>query len=334
MFRVSFEICDVLKKWLPPMNEADKIALKNIIVYNTDNIGSLLIKKYIELLKPYINILTYHGIEYIASGILFFYLCLIYIMHFPDWGRHIEDIILYNLLYLLVDHYIDDKVSEVKDIVISQMYILINNPYCKLELADPILELISNIYSKLISHCPNIKDIIILLFEAEVESAKIQNSSNLDREQYYNIALKKGAYTVQVLQRIVENNDRDISDISFNIGAILQLIDDSVDVIIDRDSNINTIATYDLKNYGNLDRLWVDIATRISNLDNKFLVFKIIYTVFVMYIPTKYQNNYSKELYLKTKELNIFNCESDFFSLLTDMLINELTIIEILNGKL
>lgn len=278
------------------------------------------------MLLPYINIIGRKK-DHLTSGIVFFYGSLFYIIHFTNWGSHIEDIFLYNILYMLVDNYIDNPSNEeLKSRVIEQMFILIEDPlkYRTLALEDPVLETIALVYHKLISRCPNIKSSMIALFKAEIEGLYIQRTSKLDRETYYNIALKKGGYTMLVLQAIMQDTTTD--NVSFQIGSIMQLIDDIIDTSIDKASGINTIATYDLEEKGSLDELWMDIARRIAAVDRRFTIFIVLYHVFAMYIPDRYPENYSARLRSFTTTMNLFDygkgCDSS--SLLSDSLMNEL----------
>src|SRR5437763_197266 len=111
------QACLFLRKWLPPIAETDKFIIMEIL-HGTDRCGvkNPFINYYAELLHPYLSELglsstTLPGSnenECAASGVMFFYGCLLYVMHFPNWGQYIEDIFLYNMLYLLVDYYLDD----------------------------------------------------------------------------------------------------------------------------------------------------------------------------------------------------------------------------------
>jgi hypothetical protein len=334
------EACNLAKKWLPPITEEDKITVMNALTGTETTFGMPLLRKYIELLRPYTEILGLTGknnkpreADCVASGIVFFYGCLFYIMHFPGWGKHIEDIFLYNLLYILVDHYIDDiKVDpNMKDIAISQMFILIIDPlaYLNIPLIDPVLKTIAMTYHRLITRCPSTKDPIIKLFKAEIEGLTIQHDSSLIREKYYDIALRKGGYTMQVLQYIVGNTDPTIAEASFHIGTIMQLIDDLIDSAADEANDINTIATYIFKNEQILDELWIDIMKRIDNIDSRFTIFKILYTIFAVYIPDRLSDRFSKELTLLTNPINLFDCNGS--NLLVEAIMNELIAIEILS---
>jgi len=332
--------CSLAKKWLPPIIEDDKNAVINILTGTEITFGIPLLRKYIEMLQPYTKILGISGknnkpreADCVASGIVFFYGCLFYIMHFPGWGNHIEDIFLYNLLYILVDHYIDDiKVDpNTKNIAISQMFILIKDPlaYTDMSLIDPILRTIAIVYHRLIIRCPSTKDSIIKLFNVEIEGLFIQKNNYFSREIYYDIALRKGGYTMQLLQNIVGNQDPTIAEASFKLGGIMQLIDDLIDTLYDKENGINTIATYDLEHKGNLDDLWIDIMNRIDAIDSRFIIFKILYTIFAVYIPDRSLQNYTEELRKLTNPLNLFDFNGS--TLLVETIMSELTAMEILD---
>jgi hypothetical protein len=253
-------------------------------------------------------------------------------MHFPNWGDHIEDVFLYNLLYILVDHYIDDinMDNETKTTAIKQMYILVNDPleYKSMNLVDPLLKTTAKVYYKLLTRCPKCKDSIIKLFTSEVNGLYIQKNSTCTRDIYYDIALKKGGYTMEVLQHIVGNEDEKIAKATYQIGEIMQLIDDSLDVISDKNNKINTIATRDLSINGNLDELWIDIINRVNNIDSNFTVFKLLYSFFSIYIPDRNKNNYSTQIYTFANKYNLF--DFDATSLLVDYIMNELFAIDLL----
>lgn len=334
------ESCNFIKNWLPPITKEDKITVVESITGTEATFGVPLLRKYIEMLRPYTEILGITGKEKkpreadcVASGIVFFYGCLFYIMHFPNWGSHIEDIFLYNLLYILVDHYIDDIGIDIqiKNQAISQMFILIIDPLAhdKIPLIDPILKTIAIVYHRLITRCPDCKNAIITLFKAEIEGLDIQKKSSFSREEYYDIALRKGGYTMQVLQKIVGNTEPEIESATFHIGTIMQIIDDILDSNSDKRNKIYTIGTYDSEIKGNLNELWVDVVQRIADIDPKFTIFKILYTIFAVYIPDRLPDKFSEDLKLFTNSMNLFDCNGS--ELLVEAIMSELTVMEVLN---
>lgn len=338
-----FTACEIMKKWVPPICLEDKHCIMETFTGTELGFGVPLLRVYIQMLQPYTDILGISGennkpreADCLASGVVFFYGCLIYIMHFPNWGSHIEDIFLYNILYILVDHYIDDihVDSHMKTTAIKQMHILIANPsaHQTMELVDPILKVIAITYQKLLDRCPSVEKSIMALFKAEIDGLETQNSPNKSREEYYNIALRKGGYTMQVVQDIMGNTDPEITKASYHIGCIMQLIDDSVDVLADKNNNIHTIATHDLATRMVLDELWVDIVNRINTIDPRFTMYVIIYTTFTVYLPDRLKNCYSNELRSLTNPLNLYDYTygCDGSGLLTNAIISELVAMDAL----
>ena len=318
-----------MNTWLPQVTENDKITIVKTLTSNEKTFGNSLLQQYMTRIAPYNTILGVNSPrepDYLASGIVFFYGCLFYIMHFKGWENHIDDILSYNLLYMLVDHYIDDNnvPSDIKKIAIGQMFILIYNPmaYENMQLVDPILKTIAITYHKLVQRCPLVKQCIIKLFNSEVIGLQIQKQSNLDREKYYNIASDKGGYTILVLQAIIGNIDESITTSSYHIGTIMQLIDDVADCTDDNNNGIHTIATFDLHTKGTLDDLWMDIIHRISTIDRRFTIFMILYAVFAVYLPERNKEHFSTTLCSHTTKHNLFNFNGS--SLLVNALMNEI----------
>lgn len=325
----------VVKNWLPPIDEEDKKKFHEIITGTEQTIGSLMIKQYVKMITPHLECISKsREPDCFASGAIFFFGCLFYIMHFPKWGDYLEDILLYNLLYILVDHYIDDVEMnpDIKKESIRQMWVLIQDPLSPIDVVDSVLEMIAKIYHQLITRRPKTKDLILKVFKAEIEGLKIQNNSNCTREQYLDMAIKKGGRSIEVLQGIVENEDEINDQQAFLWGAILQLVDDSVDVISDIENEIHTIATHDLKTKGNLDDLWIEIIKMIDSAE-RFIIFKILFSIFSVYLPGRYPKNYSEELFGKTNCVNLFEgCDSS--TMLVELITNEILCDEILNSDL
>lgn len=112
----------------------------------------------------------------------------------------------------------------------------------------------------------------------------------------------------------------------------MQLIDDSVNVMADKGNGIHTIATYDLEHKGILDELWLDIIHRINNIDPRFTIFSILYTILAVYIPDRLRNCYSHELRNGTNPINLFdyNYGCDGSNMLINAITDELSAIEAL----
>lgn len=305
-----------LRKWLPPISREDKITIMNILNGPDPTIGVPMIREYLKFLSPYFDVIGITTGEIrepdsLASGMIFFYGCLVYIMHFDNWGQYILDIFLYDVLYILVDHYIDDiKISpNIKEIAIQQLDTIMNDPssHHTMTMVDPVLKTIAITYETLVARRPNTKKSILDIFYAEIRGLSIQNNSTLDRETYETIAHHKGGYTMLVLCDIVGVTDPDIIRDTYEIGVIMQLTDDSVDVIADQKNNIHTIATHDIAHYNNLDQIWCNLVSRMNNISNRFVIFKILYAVFAVYLPDRLPGCYSLKLRSLTQPLNLFD---------------------------
>lgn len=306
------DIKEIIDKW---------VILGEVLNYdNINDVCDVFIKQYVKSLLPHVDMKKIDDQRYITnigSGYIFYYGCILYVIHYDKWGDCIESIGLYNDLYMLVDHYIDDMLlnEKTKLKTLFKMKSLLDHPNKHHD--DHHLGKIASVYSKLLLAHPKSKPYIKKLFSVEVEGMHIQSSDKHDREVYYQIALKKGGYTVETLTTFV--NDTKFKKTAYDIGAISQLVDDCFDLQQDMDDHIHTIATHDYKIDGNLDRLWYDIINRIDNIDSRFLIFRIIYYNIAVYIvlhaPTLYSENvkqYTKNIIIKkdvVKEttLHIYN---------------------------
>jgi len=301
------EVEKILKQWLPPISEEEKVRLRNILLFSKKGLGEDLFDIYVRRLNPYlktINVANPREPDCLASGFIFFYGCILYTMQYPDWMKYMDNCFYYNLLYILVDHFIDDNsLSESsKGNAMVQMIDMCTNPYNDREYVDQSFVDITNVYIKIIENSPDSKQYILALLLTEIEGYKIQKDNTLSEEDYYNIAVRKGGITMLVLNSFVENS-KENNDEAYNIGALMQLLDDCMDCICDKRNSHNTIATYHLQKYGNLDKLFFLICDRISNL--KGAMFKILYCAFAVYIPETIPQYFSEELIEITKQYNI-----------------------------
>lgn len=302
-----------IKKYVFKPRKGDKEKVADFLLYGHGEEHNGLIEKYCQLISPYLKDILKDGQEReeygLASGIIFFYGCLLFIAHFDNWIQYLDDIVQYNILYLLVDHYIDDTKEDptIKQKSIKQMHILIKNPEKRhdMKLIDSTLYTIAEVYEKLITKRPKSKKYINQLFNSQIQGLKIQNSKTFEREQYMKICENKGGYTLQVLIGIVDRID--LEDEAYHIGTIMQYIDDSVDCLVDQDNKIYTIATHDLEKDGNIDKLWVKSAEAIKNISGDFFLFKVIYSIFLIYIPSRIYNCYGEQIIKETSEYNFFD---------------------------
>ena len=308
-----------IKKWIYPfeITEDEKKKMGDSYQF-LGNIKSIkLMDEFINKLMPYIDVLgiglnknNLRDKTSIATSVIFYYGAMIYKYHFDVGSKNNDDLYKYTILYLLMDQYIDDiNLDEnIKNQAILQMAILIKDPetYKNTKLVDPILKYMVIIYIELINKYPNIKDVIINIFNVQIKGHINQKFSNLDREVYYKISADKGGYTSQVLSHIFEMKDSKDIEYSYDIGVIVQLLDECSDIREDRLNNIYTIAIYDLDNKGFLDDICIDMINRISILGNKYTIIKIMLTYYVILLISKNPQYYSSKLKNLIKPYNIF----------------------------
>lgn len=305
---------EIAKKWIPSLNDKNKKKMMDYI--NSENIPCIgLINDYIKIIREHGDISKYFNQENgdaCVSGFIFFYFCIIYIFcNEKSYIDHKDDIVLYNILYILVDNHIDDNTisQESKQNSIDQMYKLLNDPNKLDYISDEKIKLIANTYNKLLLRVPTIKNRLIDLFQAEIDGLYIQSLNTHSLETYKNICYIKGGLTMMVLHTVVSTDDS--PENTYDLGIVIQLVDDLVDVNFDRDKKINTIATHMLEKNLNLDELWIDTMYQIDNLDIKYTIFKIICSTIMAYCVVRNKNNFSNDLYKIVSEINIFKSKDD-----------------------
>lgn len=303
-----------LQAWTIPVNESDKQTIMDCLTSMDNQWSVSLLEEYINRLQPYMPSLGWDKTrerDCLGSGLVFFYECLFFIMHYPNWGQYIEDIFLYNMLYLLVDHYMDDDevCPQRKRLAVQQMSFLIEDPlsYRDMPLADPCLKDIALTYYELVTRRPPTLRSLRRLFAVQVETLTVQVDPTLDRVRYHQISLRKGGLTIEVLADIVGETNVLRKSAAYHLGTIMQLIDDSLDVLADKAKGFHTIATYDLKQNGNLDTLFQEIGWRILAIDSHFVLLKILYVIFICYLPGRMRSCYSDDIYYLTNAHNLFD---------------------------
>jgi len=323
----------IIKLWVPVVSSNDSTSLIHHSLLDTEHtkFGEQFIVEYLRLIWPYLDVLgyktkTYREADAPASGVVFFYGCLMYIVHFPNWGDYLPDIIYYNLMYQLVDHYLDDNTisDSQRNIDLQTMLRMLDFPTGDYSHCTNELQALARAYQQLLERRPQCKDAVKSLFIIELQSMTKQKNGKLQRSEYYQLALTKGRLTMQVLGSIMNISTIQEQAVVDGIGHIMQLVDDCMDVLADQEKGIHTTATYDLIHDGNLDRLWSDIVIRIGQLPNTINVFKIVYCIFAVYLPDRV-NVFSPNLQASTHQYNW--CRFDGSGLLTgavDRIIDEL----------
>jgi len=247
-----------------------------------------------------------------SSSLAFFYGCFTYILRFPNFQRQIEQIFYFDLLYLLVDHYLDDirtTVEEKKE-AIREIRKILTYPekipvQYSVEDSSNLINLIAQVYHRMWMHSPLIKRPILALFEAEIDGLKIQHNASLDEEAYLQIAERKGGYTMECLPAICGITRPEEYRIAYRLGGLLQVIDDCIDVDDDQTKGFSTIATHVLQTTGNLDPLLQWMLREVEAIDPKNTLFKVITATSIAYIPQRKPAYYSESCLAVSNRYNL-----------------------------
>ena len=274
-----------IQTWGPILSVEDKnILLDKLERYRCDRAVDLFIYKLLPHADAF-NLSDKSSGELLSSGLICFCGALLFSMCKFTEIRKLDSIFDLTLLYMLVDHYLDNIQidSQSKKATISKMLLLLENP----ELSgteDKFLTEIVETYNRLRENCPTSHSWLKKVFLAEVEGVKIQSNATLDRATYLKIAEKKGGLTSVAIQSLYSN---EIADHDYDLGACIQLIDDMLDVHVDIKNDINTIATHDLQTIGSLDELLYYTIDKVYNLPSVFNAYKPIMMGVILYLVSK-----------------------------------------------
>lgn len=268
------------------VNRDDKIFISNIL-FNDLTFLSPLKNIYYCMIEKY----SFKENQKI-SGLIFFYACIIYFMSITNNAeKYIKDILDYNILYLLVDNLIDDGGDKK---IFRKMKMTILFPSIFRNFKNEKLKTIRDLYYNFILKYPKLKKEFIKLFKYEIDGHKIEKQKDLSYEKYYFNCLNKGNQTIKIINKILK------IDI-YNIGFIVQLIDDLMDIKEDLKSNIYTLANVTLDREKNLDSYVNFIFCEINKIE-KFEIFKYIFKYIVMYEVTKNPDYFSQELFTQIEK--------------------------------
>lgn len=313
------EVAACLDQWAPSFSEEERQIFLANVRKKENNWERFLISwmdLYIYCISPYIDALGFRSEklrdeESPASGFFFFTWSFALVIHFPNWSKILGSLLNYNLLYLFVDHYIDDPSidKEIKKKAVAQMFLLLENPGLRKELTlvDPVLGTVAELYEKILLKTPSALPHVKRIFFTQIEGLRHQNNKASSEDDLYAICEKKGGFTMQVIASFFGNDDERLLKKAYDIGAIMQFIDDCIDLEKDLQENISTIATFVFFRDGTLDSLIVEICQRIRALGDEYWLFKIIYSIFVAYIPDRWEKYFSPELRRITHSHNFFD---------------------------
>lgn len=208
--------------------------------------------------------------EQVSGSICFFggvFTSLLYYGYIEE----MEGLFTFALCYMLIDHFLDDdKISiEEKEKSMKEIYGFITKGVIS---ENRLIQAAADRYLSLVERVPKCKEYVIRLFKSELEGVKIQRQNNLSREIYLKIAEEKGGLTAATIGSIIGLTEESES---MKLGALIQYVDDLIDIEDDTRLDIMTLARYDLRNDG-LDRYIYDSMIKIENLSNVYNFFKPI----------------------------------------------------------
>ena len=291
----------MIEMYLPKFSNDEIISVNEWIQSNEGMMkDNIVFDFYMDEIKdhiPYLTKLTSDKCDecILTSGLFCFVgQLLLYITQYGLWNKNVlADITDFTLLYLYADYYMDNVMKD--DINLNMMKEMILDPYKHSSI--PGLDNMVLCYRGIIERHTDKEDIckerMINVFMCEVEGIMYQNNPNLDENEYMKIACKKGGATTIAIQSMF-NRSKEYDIQIHNLGAIIQLIDDMMDVEVDISNNINTIATHIMNKDSVMDRLWLETAERIDRIEEPFLLFKVCMLeglLYVLNIEDYFSNN-------------------------------------------
>jgi len=286
-----------IQNWVPA--KSDKTNIHNLLLrLYTFSLGidfSPALNQFRQRIKK-INYDFAEGAE--SSGAICFFGSIIMSLLQLGYINNMEELFTFSSCYILTDHYLDDdtitmekKISTIKQI----------NSFIKKvgdgdeemgQIDSPIIQAVADKYIEMVTKLPGSEKHLKELFRAEVKTMYLQTHDNLDRDTYLKICEWKGGLTCNAIQSLL---GLEITDTEYTLGACIQLVDDMLDINDDIDLKINTIATYDYREDGNLDRLLVYTVDRIDNMDRRYTFFKpILFLGLILAVHTN-RDKYSPE---------------------------------------
>lgn len=152
------------------------------------------------------------------------------------------------------------------------------------ETNDPFLLMVLKEVYILFKECPEARQSLKNLFKAELLSSEIQSKSYHSRDMYLEIAKEKGGLTVIALQALIGGP---LTPDIHRLGAIIQYLDDLLDVDEDVADGNMTIATYDLVINGNLNSLIDLVESEIEKLPDSLKFFRQAFRIGMVYVKSR-----------------------------------------------
>lgn len=248
--------------------------------------GNIFVEIYARLLRQFDSYFDFcnikHDKDMLFSGFSLFYGCVIQLVGRPNWNLALPDMFYYVLLYFLVDHYLDDenktedkayqkyKIKKIRQIL--QGNSILDDSIKQ----DSTLYALFKIYGRMLERKPLVKNAILQLYDAEVDSVTIQHNANLTFAEYTNLVYQKGGWTTGVTAAFANYAADSIQcDYFRQVGVIVQFFDDLLDYESDNSKNYYNTVRYCYEN-GKLYKLVSYIIQLIEQLHGTNNIFRIL----------------------------------------------------------
>lgn len=282
---------EVLERWMWICSHRTRIIANGLIHYFLQGIrgGKIEWGDTITRFRNELGELADIAPEATSAGVVMYYLMCFISMKVH--GKVINDNLLYHtaLLYVDLDYILDsssiDKTKYMTDVTTflrrDEQSIAYGN-----KLEDCGNERRYRWYRTLVHHNPALIDCVLSLFFIEVESHRVQRVG-VTRDELSRITYHKSRETSKLLYSILEVNDETMRETIIAAGYIAQLLDDMHDIEQDNRDGIETLATHDLRVYGNIDQLFSMTISLINDLPLTFNDLRIGFLIMLLYIASK-----------------------------------------------
>lgn len=281
----------IISTWLPKKMRAD------------DNSINKFLEQTLEIdLSPFIDefMIRLDTIDYnfsdncLVSGFACFMGSVLMSLQQVGEVRNMNHLFIFASCYMLMDHYLDDETVKKKDKMkmIAQIKLLMVHRDSK-KISNPIVQLVAQKYLDMVRNNREAKKQFKNLFKAEVTTFAKQSKHNLSEKEYLEIAEWKGGATCQTIQSLLGLK---VGKAEWELGATLQIVDDMIDLDEDIKSDIHTIATFNVKEYGSLETLFITVIARIHNMADKYNFFKPVLILGAMFGIYNHSQWVSKQL--------------------------------------
>lgn len=299
-------IAEKIEKWVLPVSDRSN----HILDFIYDKLTDIDYQPAIDQFVRRIDLIDYKFTnDAKVSGAICFFGSIMMSLVQLGYINNIDELFTLSSCYILMDHYLDDNTIPMIDKVktISQTYKFIDNPTGDNEIESEIIQAVATRYVDMVNKVPSAVDHLKGLFKSEVKSMYLEYQDNLDRETYLESAEMKGGMTCNAIQALL---NLEVTNDEFQLGALIQLVDNQLDIEDDMELGIHTIATYDFKNDGNLDKLFIYTVNKIDEMSNKYNIFKPILLLGLILAVHTNRDKYTNNIIELSNKYNYFGSDT------------------------